>query len=84
MDSSVAGSAMQVGESTLRPVVWSQFNGVDLYARHHSQCRGGDFFDALPVGQHVLFLLTDIAGLQLQAREVLSQPRARSRRRPRR
>jgi serine phosphatase RsbU (regulator of sigma subunit) len=71
MDSSVAGSAMQVGESTLRPVVWSQFNGVDLYARHHSQCRGGDFFDALPVGQHGLFLLTDIAGLQ--ARDVLSQ-----------
>ena len=71
MDSSVAGSAMQVGESTLLPVVWSQFNGVDLYARHHSQCRDGDFFDALPVGQHVLFLLTDIAGLQ--AREVLSQ-----------
>jgi serine phosphatase RsbU (regulator of sigma subunit) len=73
MDSSVAGSATQVGASTLLPVVWSQFNGVDLYARHHSQCRDGDFFDALPVGQHVLFLLTNIAGLQLQAREVLSQ-----------
>ena len=71
MDSSVAGSAMQVGESTLLPVVWSQFNGVDLHATHHEQCRGGDFFDALPVGQHVLFLLTDIAGLQ--ARDVLSQ-----------
>jgi serine phosphatase RsbU (regulator of sigma subunit) len=71
MDSSVAGSAMQVGESTLLPVVWSQFNGVDLYASHHAQCRGGDFFDALPVGQHGLFLLTDIA--DLQAQEVLPQ-----------
>ena len=71
MVSSVAGSAMQVGESTLLPVVWSQFNGVDLHATHHEQCRGGNFFDALPVGQHGLFLLTDIAGLQ--ARDVLSQ-----------
>jgi serine phosphatase RsbU (regulator of sigma subunit) len=71
MDSSVAGSATQVGASTLLPVVWSQFNGVDLHARHRSPCRGGDFFDAFPVGQHALFLLTDIAGLQ--TREVLSQ-----------
>jgi sigma-B regulation protein RsbU (phosphoserine phosphatase) len=66
MDSSVAGPA-------LFPVVWSQFDGVDLYARHHEQCRGGDFFDALLVGQHVLFLLTDIAGPQPQAREVASE-----------
>lgn len=73
MDSSVAGSAMQVGASTLLPVVWSQFKDVDLHAAHHSPCRGGDFFDALSVGPHVLFLLTDIAGLQLQAQEVASQ-----------
>jgi serine phosphatase RsbU (regulator of sigma subunit) len=66
MDSSVAGPA-------LVPVNWSQFEGVDLYARHHGQCRGGDFFDALSVGQHVLFLLTDIAALQLQAQEVVSE-----------
>ena len=66
MDSSVAGAA-------LLPVVWSQFKGVDLHARCHPQCRGGDFFDALPVGEHLLFLLTDIAGLQLQAREVTSE-----------
>jgi serine phosphatase RsbU (regulator of sigma subunit) len=43
---------------------------VDLHARHHSQCRGGDFFDGLSIGQHVLFLLTDIAGTQLQAYEM--------------
>ena len=66
MDSSVARPA-------LLPVVWSQFEGVDLHARHLAPCRGGDFFDALSVGRHILFLLTDIAGLQLQAREVLSQ-----------
>lgn len=73
MDSSVAGSAMQVGASTLLPVVWSQFKDVDLHARHHSPCRGGDFFDAFPVGRHVVFLLTDIAGPQPQARELASQ-----------
>jgi serine phosphatase RsbU (regulator of sigma subunit) len=73
MDSSVAGSATQVSASTLLPVVWSQFKDVDLHARHHAPCRGGDFFDALSVGRHVLFLLTDIAGLQLQAQEVASQ-----------
>lgn len=73
MDSSVAGSALQVGASTLLPVVWSQFKDVDLHAAHHSPCRGGDFFDALSVGPHVLFLLTDIAGLQLQAQEVASR-----------
>jgi serine phosphatase RsbU (regulator of sigma subunit) len=74
MDSSVAGPATSVGASTLLPVAWSKFNGVDLCATHHAQCHGGDFFDALLVGQHVLFLLTDIAGMQLQAREMLSQP----------
>ncbi len=76
MDSSVAGPA-------LLPVVWSQFDGVDLYARHHSQCRGGDFFDALSVGEHVLFLLTDIAGLQLQAQEVASKCKMSSGKKPR-
>jgi serine phosphatase RsbU (regulator of sigma subunit) len=63
MDSSVAGPA-------LLPVVWSQFDGVDLYASHHAQCRGGDFFDVLSVRQYVVFLLTDIAGPQPQAQEV--------------
>ena len=73
MDSYVAGSVMQAGASTLLPVAWSQFKDVDLHARHHSPCRGGDFFDALLVGRHLLFLLTDIAGLQLQAQQVASQ-----------
>lgn len=76
MDSSVAGSVMQVDASTLLPVDWSQFKDVGLHARHHSPCRGGDFFDALLVGRHVLFLLTDIAGPQLQARQVASQVQA--------
>jgi serine phosphatase RsbU (regulator of sigma subunit) len=53
--------------STLRPVDWPRFDGVDLYAEHHSECRGGDFFDALLLGDRALFLLTDIAGPRPQA-----------------
>jgi serine phosphatase RsbU (regulator of sigma subunit) len=83
MDSSVAGSDTQVGAPTLLPVVWSQFDGVDLHARYQSQCRGGDFFDALLIGQHVLFVLTDIAGTQLQAQEVVSEVQNVFRRRAR-
>ena len=64
---------MQVAASTLLPVLWSQVDGVDLHARHRSPWHGGDFFDALPVGHHVLFLLTDMAALQLQDRNVMSQ-----------
>jgi serine phosphatase RsbU (regulator of sigma subunit) len=57
----------------LEPVEWSRFDGVDVYARHHSDCRGGDFFDGLAVGPRVLFLLTDIAGPRLEARELMLQ-----------
>jgi serine phosphatase RsbU (regulator of sigma subunit) len=56
--------------STLRAVDWSQLDGVDIYAGHHARCRGGDFFDALLVGDRVLFLLTDIAGPRLEAQQV--------------
>jgi Stage II sporulation protein E (SpoIIE) len=54
----------------LLPVEWSRLNGVDLNARYHSECRGGDFFDALAISQRVLFLLTDIAGMRSQAKQV--------------
>jgi serine phosphatase RsbU (regulator of sigma subunit) len=60
----------------LEPVEWSLFDGsdgVDVYARHHSDCRGGDFFDGLAVGPRVLFLLTDIAGPRPEARELMLQ-----------
>jgi serine phosphatase RsbU (regulator of sigma subunit) len=56
--------------STLRPIDWSRFDGVDIYAGHHSECRGGDFFDALMVGDRVLFLVTDIAGPRTAALSV--------------
>ena len=60
-------------ESTLHPVEWSRFDGVDLHARHHEECCGGDFFDGLAIGDHLLFLLTDIAGPRLEAHGVALQ-----------
>jgi serine phosphatase RsbU (regulator of sigma subunit) len=54
----------------LLPVDWSRLDGVDLHARYYSECRGGDFFDALAISHRVLFLLTDIAGARLQAKQV--------------
>ena len=54
----------------LLPVDWSKLDGVDLHARYHSECRGGDFFDALAISHRVLFLLTDIAGTRSQAKQV--------------
>ncbi|HTD95868.1 MAG TPA: SpoIIE family protein phosphatase [Edaphobacter sp.] len=42
--------------------------GLDLKARYHSSRTGGDFFDVLSVGCHVVFLLTDIAGEWGEAR----------------
>jgi serine phosphatase RsbU (regulator of sigma subunit) len=57
-------------DSTLVPVDWARFDGVDIYAKHHSECRGGDFFDALLLGDRVLFLLTDIAGPRPEALRV--------------
>ena len=70
MDGAVASSGTRVGSSALLPVDWSQFHDVDLYAQHHASCRGGDFFDGLSIGPHVLFLLTDIAGTEPQDHEV--------------
>jgi serine phosphatase RsbU (regulator of sigma subunit) len=76
-----AASTLQPGISApgLEPVDWSQLSqpdGVDVYARHFSECRGGDFFDGLAIGSRVLFLLTDIAGPRLEARELTLQVQA--------
>jgi serine phosphatase RsbU (regulator of sigma subunit) len=65
--------ATDLTESPLHPAEWSRFDGVDLHARHHAECCGGDFFDGLAVGNHLLFLLTDIAGPRLEARGVAVQ-----------
>jgi serine phosphatase RsbU (regulator of sigma subunit) len=70
MNPSLAGPLAQSASLTLLPVEWSQFDGVDLYARNHAECRGGDFFDGIAVGHRVIFLLTDIAGPRLEAHAV--------------
>ncbi|MGC2403201.1 MAG: PP2C family protein-serine/threonine phosphatase, partial [Acidobacteriaceae bacterium] len=54
----------------LFPVSWPHLDGADLHARYYSECRGGDFFDGLTVGERVLFLLTDVAGAGPNVREV--------------
>jgi serine phosphatase RsbU (regulator of sigma subunit) len=44
--------------------------GLDLQSRYYSARTGGDFFDALTLGPHVVFLLTDIAGTRDQAHAI--------------
>ncbi len=53
--------------STLPPLV-----GLDLQARYYATRTGGDFFDAVAAGPHVVFLLTDIAGVRDQVHTVIS------------
>jgi serine phosphatase RsbU (regulator of sigma subunit) len=54
-------------------VEWPQLDGVEIYAGHHAKCLGGDYFDALVVGDRVLFLLTDIAGPRREALQVAAE-----------
>jgi serine phosphatase RsbU (regulator of sigma subunit) len=56
--------------SALRPVDWAQFDGVDICAKHHAKCLGGDFFDGLVLADRILFLLSDIAGPRSEALRV--------------
>jgi serine phosphatase RsbU (regulator of sigma subunit) len=55
---------------TPRPVALPPLPGLDLRARYQSARTGGDFFDAVTVGQHVVFLLTDIAGTRADAHTI--------------
>jgi serine phosphatase RsbU (regulator of sigma subunit) len=70
MQNDTIASSPSVPGPDLLPVDWSRLDGVDLHARYHSECRGGDFFDALAISHRVLFLLTDIAGTRSQAKQV--------------
>jgi serine phosphatase RsbU (regulator of sigma subunit) len=44
------------------PTALPPLMGLDLHARYYSSRTGGDFFDAVAAGPHIVFLLTDIAG----------------------
>ena len=49
------------------PANLAPIGGLDVSARYHSDRCGGDFFDAVKVGDRLVFLLTDIAGPRSEA-----------------
>jgi serine phosphatase RsbU (regulator of sigma subunit) len=59
----------------------TQVQGFDLHADYCSARTGGDFFDAIHVGTHVLFLLTDIAGTKEETRPIAAEVQETFRRR---
>jgi serine phosphatase RsbU (regulator of sigma subunit) len=52
------------------PTALPPLKDLDLHARYHSSRTGGDFFDAVAAGPHVVFLLTDIAGARADAHTI--------------
>jgi serine phosphatase RsbU (regulator of sigma subunit) len=54
------------------PTTLPSLEGLDLRYHYHSARTGGDFFDALVLGPHVVFLLTDIAGSRDSAHAIAS------------
>src|SRR5277367_3469175 len=52
------------------PTALPQLTGIDLHARYFSSRTGGDFFDAVAAGPHVVFFLTDIAGTRDHAHTI--------------
>ena len=52
------------------PTALPPLNGLDLHARYYSSRTGGDFFDAVAAGPHVVFFLTDIAGVRDHAHPI--------------
>jgi serine phosphatase RsbU (regulator of sigma subunit) len=52
------------------PTALPPFTGLDLHARYYSSRTGGDFFDAIGAGPHIVFLLTDIAGTRADAHTI--------------
>ena len=57
---------------TPAPTTLPSLEGLDLHCYYHSARTGGDFFDALILGPHVVFLLTDIAGKRDSAHTIAS------------
>jgi serine phosphatase RsbU (regulator of sigma subunit) len=52
------------------PTTLPPLKELDLHTRYHSSRTGGDFFDAVAAGPHVVFLLTDIAGARTDAHTI--------------
>jgi serine phosphatase RsbU (regulator of sigma subunit) len=54
------------------PTALPPLKELDLHARYYSSRTGGDFFDALAAGPHIVFFLTDIAGSRADAHTIAS------------
>jgi serine phosphatase RsbU (regulator of sigma subunit) len=54
------------------PTALPPLQELDLHARYYSSRTGGDFFDAVAAGPHVVFLLTDIAGARAETHTIAS------------
>jgi serine phosphatase RsbU (regulator of sigma subunit) len=52
------------------PTTLPSLKGLDLQTRYHSARTGGDFFDAVAAGPHIVFFLTDIAGARAEAHTI--------------
>jgi serine phosphatase RsbU (regulator of sigma subunit) len=61
---------LSLPDLTPLPTGLASLEGLDLHARYYSARTGGDFFDALIVGPHLVFLLADIAGARASAHTI--------------
>ncbi len=66
---------------TPRRMELQRLQSFDLHAEYHSVRTGGDFFDAINLGSHVIFLLTDIAGTKEATQPIAAEVQDTFRRR---
>src|SRR5271154_128321 len=52
------------------PTALPALEGLDFHARYYSSRTGGDFYDAVAAGPHVVFFLTNIAGSREEAHTI--------------
>jgi serine phosphatase RsbU (regulator of sigma subunit) len=68
MSSPRTGSAAPGGAPL--PLELKAHENLELHAQYFSSRTGGDFFDAVDLGSHVIVLLTDIAGTKEEAQPI--------------
>ena len=71
----MTSSQLEQGESVRSPQPSNEgkFGDVELQSRYPSARVGGDFFDCVAVGSHVLFVLSDIAGKRIVADPIAAE-----------
>ena len=67
------GASLRPPDPTPLPVSLPQLDGLDLNVRYHSDCCGGDFFDAFATASRVVFVLMDIAGKAPEAPAIAAE-----------